>query len=41
MSDSMFSRKLDSGLVTSDALLDTAGDLDEQTRLPFCWVRFR
>lgn len=41
MSDSIFSRELGSGVVISDTLLDMAGDLDEQTRLPFCWVRFR
>ena len=29
VSDSIFSTKLDRGLVISGALLDTAGDLDE------------
>lgn len=41
MSDSIFSRKLDSVLVISDALLDISGDFDEQSRLSFWWVRFR
>lgn len=33
VSYSGFSRKLDSGLVLSDTLVDTADDLDEQSRL--------
>lgn len=41
VANSIFSRKLGSGLVISDASLDSDGDLDEQTRLPFCWVGFR